>query len=369
MMKRIILSATMLSGLALTACVPLDSDKVGLDFNFQSESTAALAAVNANALTGNGANEGASYKSNFDPTKSKYSAAKGTTAGLGGVDISSNVHAIANGTSRIKNGGVWDRVQNHPMIIGMDIQVNLSIDDASNGKIDSAKVKRANMSIQGKFGTDTSKVTAFKNYESDPDGKLKDKVASNLTTSDFIPTGGTIKAIVSDGDIKDYVVDLLTPQQDIKDQEFYGAYRNGDQYSAFYAAGTEGTAANQVKDKATASKYDINFRGIASWSGTDYDQLSGVGGLNVNFNAGTYTGDITVKDGANAIGEIKFAGSSSNTVTFSDNGATYTPTGKTAVKGYVEGSAYGNDAASFMGTTDFADGADVLVGAFNAKAK
>lgn len=76
-----------------------------------------------------------------------------------------------------------------------------------------------------------------------------------------------------------------------------------------------------------------------------------------------------VKNGAAAFGDIAFNGTSSNTITFMDNAATYTPDGGSAVTGYVEGSAYGDNAATFMGITDFADNADVLVGAFNATTK
>ena len=366
-MRKTILSAAMLGALALSGCIPLDGDKVGVSFNFESEGATALNTATASTLAANGAVEGASFKSNFDPTKTMFNGSKSTSIGFNGVDVTSTMSAVANGTSRIKNGGVWDRVQNHPMAISLDLKVNLSYDDAADLKTDNAKIQTANLKINGEFGTDS--VPTFRNYESDSDGKLKGKKVDDLTTSDFIPTGGTIKAVLSDGTLKEYATNLLTPNEQIKDKELYGAYRNGDQYSAFYAAGTSSTSASQVKEKATNSKYDINFRGIANWSGSDYNQLNGTGSLNVNFHIGTYTGDITVKDGSAAIGEIRFAGSSSNTTTFTDNGATYTPTGKDAVKGCVEGSAYGNDAATFMGTTDFADGADVLVGAFNATSK
>lgn len=364
-MKKIILSATALSGLLLTGCIPLDSDKVGVNFDFAKESTAALANVTAEKLTSvNGSQEGNSYKSSFDPTQTKYSAQKSTVWSVtDNFDIKSKVTAIANGTTRIKNGSKWDRVQNHPLTVDMDIQVNL----ASIENIDDALVTKANFIIQGEFGTDD--VTAFRDFESDPNNSLSDKKANELATSDFIPTGGTIKAIISEVSLKDYAKNLLTPKEKITDKELYGAYRNGDQYTAFFAAGTAPTAASQVKENAANSKYDINYRGIANWGGTAYDKLGGTGNLNVNFKAGTYKGDITVKNGAVDLGEIAFDGSSTNTVSFNDTQATYTPTGQTAVKGYVEGSAYGNDAATFMGVTDFANGNDVLVGAFNATAK
>ncbi|MGL1921144.1 MAG: transferrin-binding protein-like solute binding protein [Hyphomicrobiales bacterium] len=360
-MKKIILSATALSGLLLTGCIPLDSDKVGVNFDFAKESTAALANVTAEKLTSvNGAQEGNSYKSSFDPTQTKYSAQKSTILGLDGFDIKSKVTAIANGTTRIKNGNKWDRVQNHPLTVDMDIQVNL----ASIENVDDALVTKANFVIQGEFGTDD--VTAFRDFESHPNNELSGKKPDDAY---FIPTGGTIKAVISDVSLKDYAKNLLTPKEKITDKELYGAYRNGDQYTAFFAAGTAATEASQVKENAANSKYDINYRGIANWGGTAYDKLGGTGNLNVNFKAGTYKGDITVKNGAVDLGEIAFDGSSTNTVSFNDNQATYTPTGQTAVKGYVEGSAYGNDAATFMGVTDFANGNDVLVGAFNATAK
>lgn len=373
-MNKILLGATALSGLLLTGCIPLDSAQVGLPFtNFKAAAAAAVdpANVTATALAQpNGGQEGLSFDAGFDPANAQFFAAKSSVASLGGVEVSSKLNAIAVGVSRVKNqndNSKWDRIQNHPMTVDMEVKINLSIAEAKAANIDAAKVGIANLSIQGEFGT--SSVVAFKDFESDPDGKLKDKAVSDLTSSDFIPTGGTIKAVITDGSLKDFARDLLEPYKDIAEKELYGAYRNGDQYTAFFAAGTAITAAAQVKDKATASKYDIKYRGIANWGSTEYNKLLGDGSLNVNFAAGTYAGDITVKNGGAALGEIKFAGSSTNTITFNDNAATYTPTGGTAVNGYVTGTAYGNDAATFMGTTDFATANDVLVGAFNATAK
>ncbi|PCI85687.1 MAG: hypothetical protein COB24_12090 [Hyphomicrobiales bacterium] len=347
MMKTIILPVSMLSALALTACIPLDSDKVGLDFDFASESTTALT------------------KGNFDPTKTKFSASKKTSAGLNGVDISTNVSALANGTSLIKSGDGWDRVQNHPITIGMDIKVSVALAAATSGNIDAATIGNANLAIKGNLGS----TATFAEFESDPDGTLNGKSVSDLSASDFIPAGGTIRAIISDGTLLEYATNLLTPYEEITETNLYGAYRNGDQYTAFFAAGTDGTVASTVANKSTASKYDIDFRGMANWGGTDYYGLKGTGNLNVNFNAGTYTGDITVTNDSSTLGEIAFSGSSTNTVTFTTNEATYTPTSQDAVTGYIEGSAYGSDAATFMGTADFIDGTDILVGAYNATIK
>ncbi|MBL1420749.1 MAG: hypothetical protein COC24_009600 [Alphaproteobacteria bacterium] len=349
MMKTIILPVSMLSALALTACIPLDSDKVGLDFDFSNESTAALAS------------------GNFDPTKTKFSASKKTSAGLSGVDISTNISALANGTSRIKNGDNWDRVQNHPVTIGMDIKVSVALAAATSGNIDAATIGNANLAIKGNLGTASS--ATFTEYESDPNGALNGKGVGDLSTSDFIPAGGTIRAIISDGTLVEYASNLLTPYEEITETNLYGVYRNGDQYTAFFAAGSDGTVASTVANKSTANKYDLNFRGIAKWSGTDYNGLKGTGNLNVNFNAGSYAGDITVKSDSTTLGEIAFSGTSSNTVTFNDSNATYTPTGQSAVTGYVEGTAYGTDAKDFLGIADFVDGDDILLGAFKGTAK
>lgn len=375
-MKKIILSATALSGLLLTGCIPLDSSNVGVPFtNYTAQAAAAIDPANLNPvkLSEVTATEGLKFDAGFDPKNAQFYANKSTVADLlgGSVDVRTEVNAIGVGVSRVKNksdSSKWDRIQNHPITIGMEVKVNLSIDDAKASKFDSAKIDVANLKIQGAFGT--SDVATFKNYESDPTGKLKNKKVDDLSSSDFIPTGGVIKAVISDGTLTDYSKNLLTTKEEIKDKELYGAYRNGDQYTAYYAAGLAITDAAQVKDKGTSSKYDVKFRGIANWGGTSYNKLLGDGNLNVNFAAGTYTGDITVKDGGTAIGEIAFSnGTSTNTITFSDDSATYTPTGATAVTGNVSGTAFGNDAATFMGTTDFAENNDVLVGAFNAVAK
>lgn len=368
-MKKIILSATALSGLVLAGCIPIDSDKVGVTFDFKTEAEAVLKNVTADkldAIVGN--DEGLSFDAGFDPTKTKFSAEKSTVVGLGGADINSRITAVSNGTSRIKNNSVWDRVQNHPITVDMDVKVKLSLEDATSGNFDAAVIDKANLSIQGEFGTDS--VDDFEDYQSDKNNKLKGKKSTELSSSDFIPDGGKINAVISDVSLKDYAINLITPKKKIKNEELYGAYRNNDQYTAFFAAGSDGTDADQVKDKTTANEYKINFRGIANWSDTEYKKLSGTGRLKVNFAAGTYNGDIIVRNGDDQIGDIEFIGSSTTSaVSFSDNAATYKPDGKDPVKGYVEGSAYGNDAATFMGTADFADGEDVLVGAFNAVAE
>ncbi len=356
------LTTSSIAALILTGCIAVDSDKVGVEYDHNGDAAKALANTNATALAAvAGNNEGRSYTGGFDPLKAKYFSSKGTTAGLSGVDIQAKVTAIANGVSRIKNGSKFDRVQNHPVTVGLDMKVNLPLSSLDNPE--NATINTANLVLKGAFGT--TNVAAFKNYESDPDGKIKDKKVDALKASDLL--AGDLSVVISDNGLKTYATDLLTPKQPIPNKDLYGIYRNGTQYTAFFASSNSATDATTISNNSNDT-YDINYRGIANWSGAE-SNLNGNGHLSVNFLTGKYDGEIDVKKGTTGYGKVIFSGTSNNKVTFNDKAATFTKSGGTAIKGYVQGNAYGDKAATFLGTTDFADGANVLVGSFKATHK